>query len=80
MAQDHSFDPYGLSPEATLDPPLSLGQALLRIGPGIILAGAIVGTGELIATTHVGARAGLGCCKLDLDTPNIALASGVIPY
>ncbi len=40
------------------DPPHSLSKAILRIGPGLILAGAIVGTGELIATTNLGARAG----------------------
>lgn len=42
-------------PEA---PPSRLGAMLMRLGPGIILAGAIVGSGELIATTKVGAEAG----------------------
>lgn len=54
----NDFDPYGMSPDATVDPPHSFSGALVRIGPGLILAGAIVGTGELIATTHVGAKAG----------------------
>ncbi len=40
------------------DPPRTLFAALRSIGPGLILAGAIVGTGELIQTTHLGARAG----------------------
>lgn len=40
------------------EPPHTLSRAILRIGPGLILAGAIVGTGELIATTNLGARAG----------------------
>jgi Mn2+/Fe2+ NRAMP family transporter len=53
-----TFDPYVLSPQAVQDPPKSLGQALRQIGPGLILAGSIVGTGELIATTHLGAKAG----------------------
>ncbi len=39
-------------------PPPSLRRALLRIGPGLILAGAVVGTGELVATTNLGAKAG----------------------
>lgn len=39
-------------------PPTTLGGTFLRIGPGLILAGAIVGSGELIATTKVGAEAG----------------------
>ncbi len=52
------YDPYALSEAATQEPPQTLGRALLKIGPGLILAGAIVGTGELIATTNVGAKAG----------------------
>jgi Mn2+/Fe2+ NRAMP family transporter len=43
---------------ATLEAPVSLFRALRQIGPGLILAGAIVGTGELIATTNLGAKAG----------------------
>ncbi len=50
--------PYTLPPEAIQDPPKTVGKALLQIGPGLILAGAIVGTGELIQTTHLGAKAG----------------------
>lgn len=45
-------------PPSIEDPPPTLARAFLRIGPGLILAGAIVGTGELIATTNLGARAG----------------------
>ena len=52
------IDPYTLSEDAVREPPTSLRQSLRRIGPGLILAGSIVGTGELIATTHVGAQAG----------------------
>jgi Mn2+/Fe2+ NRAMP family transporter len=50
----------------TEEPPPSLLQALTRIGPGLILAGAIVGTGELIATTNLGARAGFALLWLVL--------------
>jgi Mn2+/Fe2+ NRAMP family transporter len=53
-----TYDPYALSPDAIQEPPPSLGQALVRIGPGLILAGSIVGTGELIATTNLGAKVG----------------------
>ncbi len=53
-----SLDPYQLSEDAVREPPASLLKALRHIGPGLILAGSIVGTGELIATTHVGAQAG----------------------
>jgi Mn2+/Fe2+ NRAMP family transporter len=51
-------DPYALPPEAVKEPPQSLGQAIRQIGPGLILAASIVGTGELINTTGLGARAG----------------------
>ena len=51
-------DPYALSPGAVEAPPASFGAALRRIGPGIVLASAIVGSGELIATTTLGAQVG----------------------
>ncbi len=40
------------------EPPRTLGATLLRLGPGMIIAGSIVGSGELIATTKAGAEAG----------------------
>ncbi|WP_254506607.1 Nramp family divalent metal transporter [Anatilimnocola floriformis] len=52
------FDPYEMPPEAVQDPPTSLWTALRQIGPGIILAGTIVGSGELLLTTSLGARQG----------------------
>lgn len=51
-------DPYLLRPEDVLEPPVSLGPALQRLGPGMVLAAAIVGSGELIATTTLGAQVG----------------------
>ncbi len=53
-----AYDPYALPPEAIQDPPESLWSALFQIGPGIILAGTIVGSGELILTTSLGAQYG----------------------
>lgn len=41
-----------------LDPPTTIGGILKQLGPGLIIAGSIVGSGELIATTAVGAEAG----------------------
>jgi manganese transport protein len=52
------FDPYGLDPRDTAEPPRSLFAILRRIGPGMILAASIVGSGELIATTTLGAQVG----------------------
>ncbi|MCX7411924.1 MAG: transmembrane Mn(2+) transporter, partial [Planctomycetia bacterium] len=42
----------------TSDPPRTFWESLRHIGPGIILASSIVGSGELIAATTVGAEAG----------------------
>lgn len=41
-----------------LDPPRRFGAVLRQLGPGLIVAGSIVGSGELIATTKVGAQSG----------------------
>lgn len=40
------------------DPPTTTLGILKQLGPGLIIAGSIVGSGELIATTAVGAEAG----------------------
>ncbi len=40
-------------------PPHTLGGIIRRLGPGLIIAGSIVGSGELIATTKTGAQAGM---------------------
>lgn len=39
-------------------PPTNVAGILQRLGPGLIIAGSIVGSGELIATTTTGAEAG----------------------
>jgi manganese transport protein len=51
-------DPYQLTPEAITEPPQSITGILRQTGPGIILAASIVGSGELIATTTLGAQVG----------------------
>ena len=58
MNEDTEYDPYALPPEAVDEPPISLFTALRKIGPGIILAGTIVGSGELLLTTSLGAKHG----------------------
>ena len=47
-------------PESTAveAPPQTIWGILRRLGPGLIIAGSIVGSGELIATTKTGAQAG----------------------
>lgn len=42
----------------TESPPRTITGILGRLGPGLIIAGSIVGSGELIATTETGAKAG----------------------
>jgi Mn2+/Fe2+ NRAMP family transporter len=52
------MDPYQLRPEDVREPPATLGGILRQTGPGMILAASIVGSGELIATTTLGAQVG----------------------
>jgi manganese transport protein len=51
-------DPYAFDPAEVSEPPRSMFRILRRIGPGMILAASIVGSGELIATTTLGAEVG----------------------
>lgn len=54
----HDSDPYQLSAEKAFDPPPGFMERLKFLGPGFILSASIVGSGELIATTYLGAQAG----------------------
>ncbi len=58
MADPRPFDPYRRLSEHIENPPTTFGQIFRRIGPGLILASSIVGSGELIATTVLGAENG----------------------
>src|SRR5688572_30556044 len=51
-------DPYVLSVDAIKSPPTTFRGRLKFLGPGFILSASIVGSGELIATTTLGATAG----------------------
>ena len=51
-------DPYVLTSDAIETPPATMLAALRRVGPGMVLAASIVGSGELIATTTLGAQVG----------------------
>lgn len=46
-------------PAHVQDPPTGFVGTLKQLGPGLIIAGSIVGSGELIATTKTGAQAGI---------------------
>jgi Mn2+/Fe2+ NRAMP family transporter len=58
VAAPELADPYHLTPDGIKDPPHGWGESLKYLGPGLILSASIVGSGELIATTTMGAKAG----------------------
>src|SRR6476661_5495798 len=51
-------DLYSMPADAVQEPPHQFSEAIRQVGPGLILAASIVGTGELINTTGLGAKAG----------------------
>lgn len=51
-------DPYALHSESIEAPPTTFLGALRQIGPALIISAGVVGTGELIATTVLGAEIG----------------------
>src|SRR5688500_4101639 len=54
MPADH----YIITEKTIKEPPTSFWGRLQFLGPGFILSASIVGSGELIATTTLGAKAG----------------------
>ena len=51
-------DPYLVDEGSILPAPENFRQKLKYLGPGFILSASVVGSGELIATTSLGAKAG----------------------
>ncbi|WP_254163566.1 Nramp family divalent metal transporter [Chryseosolibacter histidini] len=51
-------DPYHITEKTIKPPPTTFIGKLKHLGPGFILSASIVGSGELIATTTLGAKAG----------------------
>jgi len=51
-------DLYSRSAKSIKDPPTTFRETLKYLGPGLILVGSIVGSGELVMTTKLGAKAG----------------------
>jgi Mn2+/Fe2+ NRAMP family transporter len=67
---DNNFNPDNTSIAETIaasphsyigpvEPPTRLWSILQQLGPGLIIAGSIVGSGELISTTKTGAQSGM---------------------
>ena len=57
-SSDTINDPYRLTSDRVIEPPAGWLGSLRFLGPGFILSASIVGSGELIATTILGAKAG----------------------
>lgn len=51
-------DPYTRRQTDAREPPRGIGQTLKFLGPSLILAGSVVGSGEIILTTTLGATVG----------------------
>ncbi|MFQ6485249.1 Nramp family divalent metal transporter [Brachybacterium epidermidis] len=51
-------DPYELDPADLQDPPRTFRGALKFLGPGMITSAAVVGSGELLTATTLGAQVG----------------------
>ena len=59
MSDLSTTEPTASAPDSDIrEPPQTIIGILRQLGPGLIIAGSIVGSGELIATTAVGAEAG----------------------
>jgi manganese transport protein len=54
-------NPYLITNQNVLEPPVHWWERLKFLGPGLILTASIVGSGELITTTLLGAQAGFVC-------------------
>ena len=50
--------PYQLGADGIAEPPVGIWRTLRRIGPGLVVSASVVGSGELIATTTLGAQFG----------------------
>jgi Mn2+/Fe2+ NRAMP family transporter len=67
-------DPYHLRPEAVMEPPVGWAHSLRHLGPGLILSASIVGSGELIATTALGAQVGFALLWLVIFSTFVKVA------
>ena len=57
-------DLYARDAHTFREPPQGIWMTLRHLGPGLILVGSIVGSGELIMTTKLGAQGVLHSCGL----------------
>ena len=57
-AKRDAEDPYALRSEYIQEPPVGFWNTVKFLGPGLILVGSVVGSGEIILTTTLGATVG----------------------
>ncbi|REF36445.1 Nramp family divalent metal transporter [Thermasporomyces composti] len=67
-------DPYRLTTEGIREPPKGWGASLRYLGPGLIVSASIVGSGELIATTALGAEAGFALLWMVILSTTVKVA------
>jgi Mn2+/Fe2+ NRAMP family transporter len=67
-------DPYTLTADGIKEPPVGWRASFRYFGPGLILSASIVGSGELIATTTLGAQAGFALLWLVIFSTLVKVA------
>lgn len=67
-------DPYTLTADGIKEPPVGWKASFRYLGPGLILSASIVGSGELIATTTLGAEAGFALLWLVIFSTLVKVA------
>ncbi len=73
-ADTRDDDPYRLTPEGVREPPVGWRESLRHIGPGLSLSASIVGSGELVATTTLGAQVGFALLWLVIFSTLVKVA------
>ena len=58
VSRDTTPDPYTVKDGLAHAPPTTLGERVKYLGPSLIITGAVIGSGELVLTTSLGAAAG----------------------
>jgi Mn2+/Fe2+ NRAMP family transporter len=55
---DDAVDPYTVRHGESHSPPTNFRSRLKYLGPSLVISGAVIGSGELVLTTSLGAVAG----------------------
>jgi Mn2+/Fe2+ NRAMP family transporter len=71
---DRTTDPYTLTADGIKEPPVGWRASFRYFGPGLILSASIVGSGELIATTTLGAEVGFALLWLVIFSTLVKVA------